>query len=103
MKIFVASVLFIIQQLALRKAYHTRQTLKAVHDTYTAWGGLGSALLTFCLRTSSVWGVTAYLLGMSLIQITTPSLFTLTTSNYTRPGYVEVTPHKPEFQYYSPE
>jgi hypothetical protein len=94
----VASSLFLIQQLALRRAFHKRQTLTAVHDRHAAWSGLGSALTTLYSqrkRTTSVWGilfVTAYLLGTTVLHITTPSLFSLATFNNTFPGSAPVIP-----------
>ncbi|KIM72760.1 hypothetical protein PILCRDRAFT_15822 [Piloderma croceum F 1598] len=71
------------QRLALYGILLRRQTLTATHDESTAWVGLGSALLVLWKQThiaASVVGtslITIYLVGISVLHISTPSLFTL--------------------------
>lgn len=40
----------LFQQLALRRVFHGRQTLTSIHDSHSAWGGLGSAFVTLYLQ-----------------------------------------------------
>ena len=71
------------QRLALCGILLRRQTLTATHDESTAWIGLGSALLVLWKQTriaASVVGtslITIYLVGISVLHISTPSLFNL--------------------------
>jgi hypothetical protein len=71
------------QRLALYGILLRRQTLTATHDESTAWVGLGSALLVLWKQThiaASVVGtslITIYLVGISVLHISTPSLFNL--------------------------
>jgi hypothetical protein len=73
----------ITQQLAIRGILHTHQTLTATHDESTAWNGLGSALLALWRQTriaATVIGIlliTAYLIGISVLHISTPTIFNL--------------------------
>ncbi|KAF8496310.1 hypothetical protein JB92DRAFT_2817902 [Gautieria morchelliformis] len=102
---FLAAILFLIQQLAHRRALHTRQTLTAVHDTFSAWGGIGSALSVMYAqrkRATALWRlfcVTAYLVGMSGLHITTPGLFSVATFNNTFPGTVDAKSRNPVFSW----
>jgi hypothetical protein len=104
MQTYLAAILFLVQQLAHRGALHTRQTLTAVHDTFSAWNGIGSALAVMYAqrnRTTAVYRgllcVTAYLVGMSALHITTPGLISVATFNNTFPGVVYMTSSKPDF------
>ncbi|KAF8494025.1 hypothetical protein JB92DRAFT_1155889 [Gautieria morchelliformis] len=98
---FLAAILFLIQQLAHRRALHTRQTLTAVHDTFSAWDGISSALSVMYAqrrRATALWVlfcVTAYLVGMSGLHTTTPGLFSMATFNI--PGKVDVISRSPDF------
>jgi hypothetical protein len=69
--------------LALRDILLQRQALTATHDQSTAWTGLGSALLVVWRQfriPASVFGtllISIYLIGISILHISTPSLFHL--------------------------
>ncbi|EMD37230.1 hypothetical protein CERSUDRAFT_95485 [Gelatoporia subvermispora B] len=69
------------QQLSLKRNFHVRQTLTALHDKSNAWLGLGSAFLTLYQQKTtktSPWyivAITMYLLGIFILHITTPALF----------------------------
>jgi hypothetical protein len=73
----------VTQQLAIRGVVLKHQKLTATHDEIAAWTGLGSALLVLWRQTriaASVVGtlsVTIYLIGISVLHISTPSLFNL--------------------------
>ncbi|KII89220.1 hypothetical protein PLICRDRAFT_600359 [Plicaturopsis crispa FD-325 SS-3] len=77
------------QQLALRGTFLRYQTLTATHDGSSAWSGLGSALASVWRQTyiaASVSGtlyVTAYLSGIAILNVTTPSLFGMQPFNNT--------------------
>jgi hypothetical protein len=76
-------LVIVTQQLAIRGIVLKCQTLTATHDESAAWAGLGSALLVLWRQTriaASVVGtlsVTIYLTGISVLHISTPSLFNL--------------------------
>ena len=72
-----------MQQLTTRGILLKYQTLTATHDESAAWAGLGSALLVLWSQTriaASVIGslsAAIYLMGISVLHISTPSLFNL--------------------------
>jgi hypothetical protein len=80
---YTVVLVVVTQQLAIHGILLRRQNLTATHDESTAWIGLGSALLVLLKQTriaASVVGVsliTIYLVGISVLHISTPSLFTL--------------------------
>ena len=95
--------MLIVQQLALRRILHSRQTLTAVHDQYNAWSGFGAACVALLKQYRlpvSVWsitGVTGYLLAISVLHITVPATFSLATFNKSIPGVVFVNSNMPNF------
>ena len=82
-QIYTVALVVITQQLATQGSLFKYQTLTATHDDSTAWTGLGSALLVLRQQkniAASVVGtllVTIYLIGISILHISTPSLFNL--------------------------
>lgn len=82
-QIYTVALIGVTQQLAIRGIVLKRQTLTAAHDESAAWTGLGSALLAVWRQTriaASVVGtlsVAIYLIGISVLHISTPSLFNL--------------------------
>lgn len=102
LKVYLVSLVLIVQQLALRRILRTRQTLTAVHDHYDAWSGFGAALTTLNRQAdlpSSVWGISAvaaYLLAVSALHVTVPSTFSLATFNKSIPGTVYLKNNVPD-------
>ena len=70
--------MLLTQRLALRRAFHVRQTLSALHDKSTAWLGFGSSVLTLAAQTKvrtaplGVLAIVVYLGGIFVFHITTP-------------------------------
>lgn len=87
LQIYTAVLLLITQRLAMKGILHKYQTLTATHDQFAAWTGLGSALSVLWSQTriaASVIGtlsITIYLVGISVLHISTPSLFNLQVFN----------------------
>ena len=71
----------LIQRLALRRAFRTRQTLSALHDSSVAWLGVGAAAgalgAQLRVRTAprGVLAIALYLGGVYVLHVTTPALF----------------------------
>lgn len=82
-KIVVALLVFVTQNLALRAIPAKAQTVTASPDEYRAWSGVGSALVTTWDQVhlpSSVVGaisVALYLVCVSILHISTSSMFNL--------------------------
>ena len=82
-EIYSVVLVVVTQQLAIQGVLIKHQTLTAAHDESTAWTGLGSALLVLWKQThvaASVVGtisITIYLVGISVLHVSTPSLFSL--------------------------
>ena len=82
-QIYTIVLVVTTQKLAMQGIFLKYQTLTATHDESTAWIGLGSALLVLWKQTriaASVIGalwVTIYLIGISVLHISTPSLFNI--------------------------
>lgn len=82
-KIYTVVLVVVTQQLAIQGILLKRQMLTTAHDESTAWSGLGSALLVLWKQTriaASVVGtilITIYLMGISVLHVSTPSLFSL--------------------------
>ncbi|KAI0092971.1 hypothetical protein BDY19DRAFT_882262 [Irpex rosettiformis] len=100
-QVFLVGLVLIVQQLALRRTLHKRQTLTAVHDQYNAWTGFGAAFTTLLKQyylPASVWSivaVTAYLLAVSVLHITVPATFSLATFNKSLPGTARLKNNRP--------
>jgi hypothetical protein len=83
-------MLFVTQKLSLWTILFTKQSLTASHDSASAWTGLGVAIRTVYRQTSipsALWSTIAimlYLAGISILHITTPSLFGMQVVNTTR-------------------
>ncbi|KAJ7023755.1 hypothetical protein C8F04DRAFT_1271103 [Mycena alexandri] len=79
------------QTLAMRRNFQIKQTITATHDNITAWSGLGAAVCGVWNQRSipaSVFGtlsVFLYLLNISIFHISTPSLLSLQTFNFSLP------------------
>jgi hypothetical protein len=96
-QVYSTALVVVTQQLSLRHNLSLRQTLTAIHDKSTAWDGLGSALLNLWKQTSlaaSIWGTTSvvfYLMGTSILHVSTPALFHLEPYNNTIRGNITTT------------
>lgn len=99
---FLVGLVLIVQQLALRRTLHKRQTLTAVHDQYNAWTGFGAACSTLLKQyylPASVWSVvavTGYLLAVSVLHITVPATFSLATFNKSISGFASIKQNTPD-------
>ena len=82
-QVYTVVLVVITQKLATQGMLLKPQTLTATHDESVAWSGLGSALLVLLKQTripASVLGtllIAIYLIGISVLHISTPSLFNL--------------------------
>jgi hypothetical protein len=82
-QVYAVGLVVITQKLATQGMLLKPQTLTATHDESVAWSGLGSALLVLLKQTripASVVGtllIAIYLIGISVLHISTPSLFNL--------------------------
>ncbi|KAJ7333939.1 hypothetical protein DFH08DRAFT_1019744 [Mycena albidolilacea] len=90
-----SSVLVLLtQSLAIRRKFLVKQTVTATHDNISAWTGLGAALLGMLNQRSipasviETFSVFLYLLNISVVHISTPSLLSLQTFNYSFPTNV---------------
>ncbi|KZT05042.1 uncharacterized protein LAESUDRAFT_813682 [Laetiporus sulphureus 93-53] len=87
--LYTALLLLITQRLSINSLVDRPKTLTAVHDISNAWTGLGSALFSLGRQFSipaavfGTLGVTVYLASLSVLHISTPSLFTMDTYNQT--------------------
>ncbi|OCH87593.1 hypothetical protein OBBRIDRAFT_837249 [Obba rivulosa] len=74
-------LVLVTQQLSLKRNFHARQTLTALHDKANAWLGLGSSFLTLYQQRKTrtapwyIFAITVYSLGIFILHITTPALF----------------------------
>ena len=82
-KPYTALLVFLTQYVTLLAILSGRYTLTALQDMASAWTGLGAAILTLWRQAKSpsyVIGliqVTLYLVSVSSLHITTPSLFSV--------------------------
>ncbi|KAG2757956.1 hypothetical protein P692DRAFT_20710186 [Suillus brevipes Sb2] len=95
---YTATVLvFLTQRLALSRALRHRLKLTSIHDISGAWSGLGSALSSVWKQTAiraSVWtttAVTAYLVCISVLHVTSSTLLQFQTFNTTMATNVSTT------------
>ncbi|KAL1750888.1 hypothetical protein FB107DRAFT_294262 [Schizophyllum commune] len=76
-------LIWITQKLALRRLLTSRQTLTAIHDEYNSWIGIGSAMLALAgqrrIRSALPWVscITAYLVCITALHSTVPSMVTV--------------------------
>ncbi|KAI0929930.1 hypothetical protein AcV5_006768 [Taiwanofungus camphoratus] len=95
------------QRLAMRSMLRNRQTLTAAHDISNAWNGLGSAFLSLWRQTYlaacavGIAEVTLYLVCISVLHISTPSLFSMETFNQSNSITVTTTVGMPLINYSS--
>ncbi|KAJ6617300.1 hypothetical protein B0H10DRAFT_1878452, partial [Mycena sp. CBHHK59/15] len=80
---YFALLVFVTQKLAFHRNLHKQRTLTSMHDNATAWTGFGSALANLLNQVSvpasviSGLCVLMYLGSISVLHITTPSLFAI--------------------------
>lgn len=85
--VYTAVLLFLTQRLAISRALVRRLKLTAIHDISGAWTGLGSALSSIWRQTdipTSWWttsAVTAYLVNITVLHITSSTLLQFQTFN----------------------
>jgi hypothetical protein len=90
-------LLFFTQSVSIRRILLRRQPLTTIHDITAAWSGLGGAAFSLYKQisvASSIWGVfgvTTYLICLSILHIATPALFTIQLFNATSPLAVATT------------
>ncbi|KAL1691124.1 hypothetical protein GGG16DRAFT_54372 [Schizophyllum commune] len=76
-------LIWITQKLALRRLLTSRQTLTAMHDEYSSWIGIGSAILALAgqrrIRSALPWVscISAYLVCITALHSTVPSMVTI--------------------------
>ncbi|KAJ7697718.1 hypothetical protein B0H17DRAFT_1130312 [Mycena rosella] len=86
--IYCAILVYVTQTLAIRRNLEMNRTLTATHDTAAAWAGIGSATIrvwrqkTIPASVFGVFTVFLYLGNITTLHITTPSLFSLQTFNF---------------------
>ncbi|KAI0093544.1 hypothetical protein BDY19DRAFT_917541 [Irpex rosettiformis] len=82
-KAYLVLLLYYTQKLALRRNLHKKQKLTAIHDQATAWLGLGSAFpvlwdqFSTCVSPFYVVCIFLYLVGLFILGITMPILFSV--------------------------
>ncbi|KAJ7676609.1 hypothetical protein DFH06DRAFT_1291586 [Mycena polygramma] len=87
--IYTAVLVFLTQKLAMPFNLGSKKTLTAIHDNISAWAGLGSALATLFNQLSiaaSVFetlNVAGYLMCISILHITIPSILSVEVFNST--------------------
>ncbi|KAJ7721496.1 hypothetical protein B0H16DRAFT_367189 [Mycena metata] len=101
--VYLAAIVYLMQQLSLRRNLDIQQTLTAFHDKHAAWSGPGSALSTLYKQrrlqtaSSSLFLICLYVSGASTLHVTTPSLVSLATSNKTSAGYASLYSSRPNY------
>ncbi|KZT05110.1 uncharacterized protein LAESUDRAFT_242330 [Laetiporus sulphureus 93-53] len=101
---YTAALLFLTQRLALQSLILRRHTFTAIHDVASAWTGVGSAVLSLWRQlfipaaVIGTSGVTVYLLCLSVLHISTPSLFSMAAYNQTSVVHVDFTRGMPQVQ-----
>lgn len=99
---FITSILhavlvFLTQRLAMSRALVRRLKLTSIHDISGAWAGIGSALSSVWKQTGTpalLWStvaVTAYLVCISVLHVTSSTLLQFQTFNYTMTTNVSTT------------
>ncbi|KAH7916996.1 hypothetical protein BV22DRAFT_1135800, partial [Leucogyrophana mollusca] len=87
--LYTALLVYLAQRVALSRRLSQRQFLTTIHDVTGAWGGLGAALDGLWQQTKvvasplGVLSVTAYLLNVSVLHITSSSIIQFQTFNNT--------------------
>ncbi|KAF8206092.1 hypothetical protein K438DRAFT_1756815 [Mycena galopus ATCC 62051] len=108
-QVYLATLLYLMQQLSLWRTLDIRQTLTAFYDKYAAWLGPGSAFTALYsqrqLRTafSSLFVISLYIFGMSALHVTAPSLMSLATSNKISAGYASLDTSRPNLIQINPQ
>ncbi|PBK88743.1 hypothetical protein ARMGADRAFT_355987 [Armillaria gallica] len=88
--LYLAGIIFVSQQLGVRRNARTRQTLTATSDNMAAWSGLGAALASLWRQKALVASLVPSLLVVgnfvciAVLNITTPAIFSLQPFNQTR-------------------
>ncbi|KAH9920270.1 uncharacterized protein B0H18DRAFT_1024514 [Fomitopsis serialis] len=94
---YTAFLVLLTQYMALRSLLAGKHTLTAVQDVASAWTGLGAALVNMWRQFSSpssflgIITVTVYLVCISTLHVTTPSLLSVQSFNLTDADTVPVT------------
>ncbi|KAF7376809.1 hypothetical protein MSAN_00098300 [Mycena sanguinolenta] len=87
--VYIAILVYLIQNLAMRRNFGSGQTLTAIHDVISAWAGLGSALISLWKQASvpaSVFGtlnIVGYLCCISILHISIPAMISVEVFNTT--------------------
>ncbi|KAF7377889.1 hypothetical protein MSAN_00212600 [Mycena sanguinolenta] len=86
---YAAILLFLTQTLAMRRNFGPNRTLTAIHDTISAWAGLGSALVSLWNQVSvpasgfATFIIVGYLCCISLLHISIPAMISVEVFNAT--------------------
>ncbi|KAJ7692693.1 hypothetical protein B0H17DRAFT_1132929 [Mycena rosella] len=86
--IYYTMLLYLTQKLATHSNIRKYCTITTTHDKLSCWAGIGSSLSTLYQQISlpvSVWeafSITAYLLALSALHVTTPALLSVETFNF---------------------
>jgi hypothetical protein len=97
-QVYTLLLVLVTQQLSVQGIFLKRQTITATHDEMTAWSGLGTALTVLWRQTqftASVIGtllIVIYFIGMSILHVSTPSLFNF--QPFPRPNRTKVLTQK---------
>ncbi|KAG1744344.1 hypothetical protein EDD22DRAFT_290739 [Suillus occidentalis] len=102
--LYTAVLVFLTQRLAMSRALVSRLKLTSIHDISGAWAGIGSALSSVWKQTGTpalLWAttsVTAYLVCISVLHVTSSTLLqfqtfnsTMTTTVSTTLGWIDIT------------
>ncbi|KAJ7321553.1 hypothetical protein DFH08DRAFT_712925, partial [Mycena albidolilacea] len=86
--IYYSVLLYLIQSLATQSSIREYCTITTTHDKFSCWSGIGSSLSTLYKQISlpvsvgPTLAITAYLLGLSALHVTTPALLSVETFNF---------------------
>ncbi|KAJ7755428.1 hypothetical protein B0H16DRAFT_715079 [Mycena metata] len=86
--IYYSLLLYVMQQQATLSNIRKYCTLTTTHDKLCSWSGIGSSLSTLYNQISlpvsvlATLSITAYLLALSALHVTTPALLSIETFNY---------------------
>ncbi|KAK0477627.1 hypothetical protein IW261DRAFT_1420912 [Armillaria novae-zelandiae] len=99
--LYLAGIIFVSQQLGVRRNARTRQALTATSDNMAAWSGLGAALASLWRQKTLMASllpsllVVGYFVCIAVLNITTPAIFSLQPFNQTRNAVIATTLGKP--------
>jgi hypothetical protein len=87
-QIYYSVLLYLIQKLATLSSLQQHCTITTTHDKLSCWTGIGSSLSTLYnqfslpVSLSATLSITAYLLALSALNVTTPALLSVEMFNF---------------------